>query len=242
MALDIEAEMKKMTDVADSDDPTLTPEAILGGVKSEPEQPAVVEEPVSEVSEPVEEAPDGHEPEYIAPETPPEATGADLSNDSDNEVQEPISTQNGADGVLEGNTEVVSAEAIRQIVQLADLFRAFDEGTHEKSELLLGANDEAETIAQALQQSILTLNALTALESVHEASESDGAFFLVSLDDELLLEIGRLIKVFMDVDVEYTDHISYCRSLEAEMRKMDDEFIQQTNTILELLDAAQPKE
>lgn len=132
-------------------------------------------------------------------------------------------------------------EFIAQIVALSDLYRNFDDKTAELAGKLFETEDEAEALATALVQQVITLDALKSLESVHKATDVDKAFFLVALPDELLQEIGRLVKVFTDKEVKFTDHIQYCRNLEIELRKMNDDFIAETNAILELLTAAQPQ-
>ena len=105
-------------------------------------------------------------------------------------------------------------------------------------------DNESEAICLALQQEPITLDALNSFSKVHSAEAVDKAFFLVALPDNLLEEIGRLIEVLTDKDIKasISDHIKYCRNLESELSKMDDDFINETNSILVLLQAAQPNE
>ena len=172
---------------------------------------------------------------YILKNKSTKKVEAEKSSPEPEQEQAPIYTHQ--DPVIAEGTP----EFIAQIVNLSDLYRNFDDKTAELAGKLFETEDEAEALATALVQQVITLDAMKSLESVHKATDVDKAFFLVALPDELLQEIGRLVKIFTDKEVKVTDHIQYCRNLEIELRKMNDDFIAETNSILELLTAAQPK-
>lgn len=169
-------------------------------------------------------------------------------NTSTNPITEPVNPveKNTVSSSESKSNEYLNFKAspknISQLLSISDLYRGFDEDTKKLAKAFFKTDNESEAISLALQQDIITLDALTALANVHKADDVDKAFFLVSLDDNLLKEIGRLIQVFTDKKIEESDHITYCRDLEKALRDMDDTFIGQTNSLLGVLQAAQRSE
>ena len=180
---------------------------------------------------------------YATVKTETNGSGQDSEGESEEEqTHEQIHTEEQTAEQPQNTDEDNTAQFIAKILVMSDIYHGFDDDTNSLISKLFETKDESKILALSLNQDLILTDAFKSLGNVHKASEVDKAFYLVSLPDNILNKIGDLVRIFMGKDIKNTDHIKYCRELEAQLRTMDDKFISRTNSILKLLQAGQKKE
>lgn len=123
------------------------------------------------------------------------------------------------------SSSYISVDTVTAVIHVADAFRRLDSSVKDSVYKFFSTKDEENTIARVLGESKDTRTALLAIVSAQKASDVDRAFFLVSLDDYLLRDMGILINTYTqkksaDLDIINEKRIDYCRGLEKAIRGM----------------------
>lgn len=121
----------------------------------------------------------------------------------------------------------VNERSVAIIVHVLDVYRDLDSDIQKTVQAFFSEEDENRIVTRVLNETNKTREALMAVVSAQKATQVERAFFLVSLNDELLENMGKLMSQYMkaelNIDEVTTKKIDYCRSLEKVINSMSEE-------------------
>lgn len=130
---------------------------------------------------------------------------------------------------LKGNPFAV--ENVSLVLTVSDSYRGYDLSSQEAVKSFFNEEDEATIISAVLNETNEIRAALHSLILAQQAEQVDRAFLLVSLDVNLLTNMGKIMSTYTGADLPISalpgNRIEYCRALEKAISSMSTD--QQSN-------------
>lgn len=124
------------------------------------------------------------------------------------------------------------------IVNTSNEFIKLDDDTKEAIKKYFAEKNDNKLLAAILNEPVPKRKAFIAIVNAQGASDVDRAFFLMSLDDNLLDEIGQVLIKYnqseVDLELIKSNKIEYCRSIEKTISSLGPENERHLNALLNI--------